>query len=95
MNIKDVYSVGTAKLSALAVAGSTLFPTLSALADTLDEAGDRFGVMDSFDLTSTGSGELKTVIVSVLGIIASLYGALMGFYVLRWTFRKVRGGLNG
>lgn len=51
------------------------------------------GVLDTFDVSTAGTA-IRTVMLTVLGIIGTVYGASLGYVFLRWVYRKVVGALG-
>lgn len=51
------------------------------------------GVLDTFDVATAGTA-IRTVMLTVLGIIGTVYGASLGYVFLRWVYRKVVGALG-
>lgn len=58
-----------------------------------ETGGTPTGVLESFDVATAGTA-IRTVMLTVLGIIGTVYGASLGYVFLRWVYRKVVGALG-
>lgn len=85
MKVQKFVSSYGGRLAALAV----LLVAGGAFAQTTDPVG----VLETFDVETAGTA-VKTIMLTVLGIIGTVYGAGMGYVFLRWVYRKVVGALG-
>ena len=55
---------------------------------------DPTGVIATFDVATAGD-TIRTIMLTVLAILGTVYGCALGFVFLRWVYRKVVGALAG